>query len=128
MKSQIAVEFLVVFSIIATLSLLILNVVKITDTANVVDEDALDARGIADTLAQQINNVYLLGNGAKADIKLPDSLSKQKNYSISLINHLVSISWDDEIYTVPIIVGNVSSSFDDKDLQIRNLGGKIVIT
>jgi len=93
-----------------------------------VDEEALDAREVADALALRINNVYLLGDGAQANIVLPETLHKGKAYNLSLVDHLVSISWDGEIYTVPVVVGNISSSFADKDLMIKNLGGKIVIT
>ena len=130
MRAQIAVEFLVIFSVIAMLSLLVLNAVKITDTANIVDENRLDAMGIADNVALQVNNVYLLGNGAQTNVKLPETLGENKTYNLSLIprDHLVSISWDNEKYTVPIITENASISFNDKNLFIKNYDGKIIIT
>ncbi len=130
MKSQIAMEFLVIFAALGILSLLILNVIKITDTANIVDKYQLEARNIADTVAIQINTIYLLGNGANGDVKLPVTLSNGNTYNLSLDpeNHLVSISWDGERYTAPIVVKNVTLLSVDNDLLIKNSEGKIVIT
>lgn len=130
MRAQIAVEFLVILSILAIVSLLILNVIKLTDTSNIVNENRLDAMGIADNVALQINTVYLSGNGAQTSVSLPETLSGNKTYNLSLNpnGHLVGIFWNNDSYTVPIITENASILSNDKNFVIKNYDGKIIIT
>ncbi|MBI4158879.1 hypothetical protein HY500_01320 [Candidatus Woesearchaeota archaeon] len=130
MKAQITIEFFVIFLALATISLFIFDVIKITDTSNVVDKTGLEARKIADTLAAAINNVYLSGDGTKVNLKLPQGLDKNKSYNLTVYpsEHLVRIVWEGYIYTSPILVGNISSSFMDEEIVLTNKGGKIEIT
>lgn len=124
------IELLVVFIIISGLFLIILNVVTVMDNNKIVNKAEMDAKTAVDKISFEINNLYLLGDGANSSLLLPGYLDNNVNYTLNVYpeEHVVEIQFNGKRYLGQVITGDVNYSSTGKNIKLENRKGRIYAT
>lgn len=127
MRAQVSMEFLVVFSIMIVLFLMLFSVAGGLSRDMDSKKEKLAAMDVVDSLALYIDLVYQAGNGASLNVSLAPTIGGA-NYSLSVMNQSVLVFWKDSVYSSPLLTGSVNLTLSNyTDFFIRNAGGVVVL-
>jgi uncharacterized protein (UPF0333 family) len=125
MRAQISFEFMIVFSVLLTISMIVFAISSGTDLNLAQIRDSVAALRNAHSAAAAINYVYLAGDGASYNFT-PANIMNGEN--ITLSGHAVT-SWRPyATISAPLLDARVNaSSLGRGDIIISNNGGEIDI-
>lgn len=134
-KGQLSAEFLILLSFILIFFLIVLGLVNQRSTITNQEISNLYAKSVADRVSQEINSIYLSGDGLSKNIALPTNLKDNTDYSIEVLPQLrqVRIFWirgdNEKFYSAPLITSNIAGSLTNLtgELNISNNNGIITI-
>ena len=135
-KSQISVEFIIVFSAALIIFLIMFAIVEKKNSELYSARTTLYARQEADKLASSINTIFLAGEGAKKTVTLPEKLVNDESYSVNIYpsSRFIEITWivlgENKQYTNTLITSNITGSLNslsNRTIIISNVAGGIVI-
>ena len=135
MKGQAGIEGMIIFAIIGV----VLVFVIVTFGLRTVEIDNLKINLEADKncnlIKNSINQVMLNGEGAKNEVKIPDTLLSI-GYNMSFVDSekKIIILWNNNIVTCSTLTPNVTNSthstfyFEKGDNTVENIGGLVYVT
>jgi uncharacterized protein (UPF0333 family) len=127
MRAQISMEFLVVFSIMIVLFMMLFSVAGDLSRDMDLKKEKLAAMDVVDSLALYINLVHQAGNGASLNVSLASTIGGA-SYNLSAMNRSVLVFWKDSVYSSPILASSVNLSVSNyTDFFIRNINGVVVL-
>jgi len=127
MRAQISMEFLVVFSVMIVLFMVLFSVAGGLSRDMDAKKDKLAAMDVVDSLALYINLIYQAGDGASLNVSLAPAIGGA-SYNLSVMNRSVLVFWKDSVYSSPLLASSVNLSVSNyTDLFIRNAGGVVVL-
>jgi len=125
-KGQAATDMLLSFAFLLIVFLIVLVIVKQRTDFSVKEQVRLEAKEVADRLAQEINSVYLAGEGMEKNYYLPGSLRGKDSYNLSIYaeHGFVEVMWialgETRVYDAPLITRDVTG-------DLVNLFGRVSI-
>lgn len=127
MKAQVAVEFMVLFTIfiaavIVSLFLVWNNVLSINKATN-----DIEFRKVLDTIGGKIDTVYLEGDGFQTNVTIPYRVSGI-SYPVDLNEGLLWITVQNRTYTRRLLTNDVSGTFKKGVNTLKNVDGVVVIS
>jgi uncharacterized protein (UPF0333 family) len=129
-KSQANVEFLMILSILLIFLLIFISIItKKNDNFDLKNEQ-LEAKTIVEEIANNINNIYLAGDGSYKEIYLSEKINGISDYNITIFSEarLVQIDYKKKAYNFPILTSNIDNMIlNYGKAEIRNNKGKIEI-
>lgn len=134
-KAQISTEFIIVFSIMLIMFLIILSIMNSRSDEYYYNKRLMNAKEYSEKVASHINTVFLAGPGTSTVLPLPNTLRDETNYTINIYPQvrIVEISWmsknTERQYTSQILTSNVTGSLVDiiGNINISNVEGGVLI-
>jgi hypothetical protein len=135
-KAQVSVEMVILLSALLILTMGIISSFASSSDRSFFSKRGMSAREFSEKLAYGINNVYLAGDGASADIVIPSTLIDNTNYSIVIFpsQHILEISWkasqDVERHQVQLLTAGLAGKLSGiyGSVGLSNVNGTIIIT
>ena len=132
MKAQISVDFIIIISIALIVFLYLFSIIDKRNDELYSTRTSLYAKSVSDTLAFNINSVFLAGNGFKKNILLQNKLKDDTGYNLNIYptEHLIKIAWNNRQYSSPILTSSISGDLSllPGEYEIANINGVITIT
>ncbi len=124
-KAQVSIEFLIVVVLLVSLLLFSLSIYGEKRQGLTLSQENHEAKTIADKLAENINGIVVVGNGAETTIRL----KQIEGFAPSIAGNAARVSWrnnfvDSALLTNNVTVNNLALG---KELKIENINGEIVI-
>ena len=135
-KGQLSAEFLILLSFILIFFLIVLGLVNQRSAITNQEISNLYAKSIGDRVSQEINSIYLGGDGLSKSIALPTSLKDNTDYYIDILPQLqqVRIFWvredNEQFYSAPLITSNIYGTLTNLtgNINISNDNGVVTIS
>jgi len=125
-KTQVSVDFVVVFSILLLVFLSVLVIMNKRDNEFLASKTKFYAKSVCDRVATEINMVCLAGDGAKKTVKLSRTL-KDNNYYLLRVHptsHIIEVLWvyNNELmhHSCPIVCGVTGNISVGGDFNVSN--------
>ncbi len=83
-KSQVSVEFMIVIAIALVMFMFLLDLASKQSQQFEMQSTRIYARQLTDSFAQEINALFVAGNGASKRVELPDTLQDNTQYSLKI--------------------------------------------
>lgn len=83
-KSQVSVEFMIVIAIALVMFMFLLDLASRQSQQLGMQSTRIYARQLADNFAQEMDALFIAGNGASKRIDLPDTLQDNTPYSLAV--------------------------------------------
>ncbi len=127
MRAQISMEFLMVFSLLLVLFLILFSFAGDVSKDMRLKKERLSALNTVDYLALSMNLVYQAGDGALLNVSVRPGVL-DGNYNVSVIGRNVLIFWDGFHYSSPLLSDSVNfTASNSTDFSIRNIEGVVVV-
>jgi hypothetical protein len=126
-KAQLSIEFLILLSFILIFFLIVLAVVNQRSAITNQEITNLYAKSVADQLSQEINSIYLGGDGLSKSVNLPEQLQDNTDYYVNILpdSKQVRIFWtredNEQFYSAPLVNSNMAG-------MLINLSGQVNLT
>ncbi len=127
MKAQVAIEFMVLFTIFLAAVIIVLfmvwnNVLSINTATN-----DIEFRKVLDKIGGKIDTVYLEGDGFQTNVIIPYSVSGM-SYPVDFNDGLLWITVQNRTYTRRLLTNNVSGIFKKGMNTLNNVNGVVMIS
>lgn len=127
MKAQVAMEFLIFFSIFIMI-LIIVFAVNFQKTAEIrASSESIEADRLIGLAADRINTVFLEGQGFSSELSLPPSVGAV-NYSVSINGSIAYLVVREDYYQRTLMTSNVQGQLMPGRNIIRNSNGTISVS
>ena len=134
-KSQVSAEFIIIISVLMIMFIAIISSSKPKENHLNEIRTEIYAASEAEKLAEEINAVYLAGEGASKEVIFPSSLREGSNYHLTVypISHVVLINYSSEgrqrTYSSTIVTSGISGdiSMINSAITLRNINGAVTI-
>jgi hypothetical protein len=129
MKAQVAMETIVYAGVL----MLALGVAAYTavqrETTILSERISLDARSVAEGVADEINIASGVGDGYSHVFTIPEHLAGTVNYTVEVLNNerKVYVFRGNSSYAAPVLASNISGSIRRGVNYIRNEDGVVMI-
>jgi hypothetical protein len=135
-KAQVSVEMIILLSALLILVMGIISTFSSASDRSLFNRRTVSAMEFSENLAYGINNVYLAGEGAGAEVVLPTTLIDNTDYSIIIYPelHILEISWkarqDIETHQVQLLTAQLGGKLSgiNGSVSLSNVNGTIMIT
>lgn len=127
MKAQVSMEFITFVGILTSVVLITTYASAISGKGINSDNNAMDARRIAELIGGEINIAEEIGTGYSHKFELPEILLGGSNYSVNLSGGFVYVFWNNKSYSIPVLAYNITGSVNKGAVNIRNNGGVILL-
>jgi hypothetical protein len=134
-KAQLTMEFILLLSGLLLAILVIISLFWSNPLYTTYSKPSINAREYAESLALEINNLFLAGDGTKAELLFHPTLIDNSEYVINIYsqNHLVEIKWysagELKQYSSQLITSSIKGNLTNLygNINLTNIKGEIII-
>jgi hypothetical protein len=127
MKAQVAVEFMVLFAILAFFFIAYIQSGFYMKKDQMSVQEKQEAKSVSDNVAFEINRAVDFGSGYERDFHLDESWAGVANFNITVKDYEVTVTWDESVASSVITVRNITGSVKPGWNNIRNGDGVIYV-
>ncbi len=131
-KAQISVEFLIIIGVALIMFMFLFKIAADKSQQFAVQSSQLYAKQLTDKVAQNVNSIYLAGNGASKTIILPETMMNNLDYSINFYPdyNLVEINYSNGKYASFLFVPEIQTNLTNINypITIENNNGVVLIS
>ena len=129
-KGQVSPDFLVTIIFLGIFALIIFGAYDQMQNESIQTIERLYAKDMADRVAESVNSVIMMGDGARKSITLTTTLHGGKDYNITLRPNAVLVRWSDFAYASRFATASLSAPeipLEPGELYLRNIDGTIYV-